>query len=156
VTLVAGLALVGCGHSDATVQLDATLDDADQGEVRRAGSAWGGVAASQFRFSDHGDWLVIRADVPDGFNGYTEPDRKIIRIRPEVPTDLVYTVAVHELGHVLKLEHTCVSPNPHVSAAAPGAPPCGDVSHGVMDPDNGANTIGSADLEECRRVGACD
>jgi hypothetical protein len=154
--LVAGFVLIGCGTDDIVVELDSTLSSADQSEVRRAGGTWDGVTDSKVRFSDRGDWLVIRADVPDGFYGYTEPDRRLIRIKADVPTDTIYVVAIHELGHALKLEHTCVSPDPRMTKAAPGAPLCGNTSHGVMDPIHARAEMGWEDLRECRRVGACD
>jgi hypothetical protein len=93
---------------------------------------------------------VLRRETPHDFDGFTSSH--VVRLRPDLPTDSVYRVTLHECGHVLGLLHTCVSRDPDVSPAYPGAPPCAAESVGVMDPDHAATEFTPADLAELARV----
>lgn len=153
---IAALSFVDCGRPLLEIRIDPTLSDADQSEAIRAVGAWDGFSDAEMVVSPRGDWLILRANVPGDFNGYEEGGRrKLIRVNTDVPTSSVFRVVLHELGHALKLQHTCASSDPRVSSAYPGAPPCGPASTGVMDPEHGMADFSPPDLRECRRVGAC-
>lgn len=64
------------------------------------------MCAREIFFTSRGDWLVISGAVPGGWRGQVDADRHLLRIDPaNTPDDLVFAVAMHELGHLLGLRH---------------------------------------------------
>jgi predicted Zn-dependent protease len=130
------LSLSGCAPADIEAHLDGSLSRAEGDEVIRAVNDWNARAVSQIRLGDsRSDWLILKADTPDDSLGFAQRRRQIVRIDPSTPPDQVYAVALHELGHALGLNHT---------------------AGGVMDPQRQLTAFSDADMDECRRVGACD
>jgi len=137
--------------------VDARFKPASRDAFLHAQDAWNAITNADHQLSiDGGDWRVA-AEWPSPecgrHPGCTHSRARVVQIYSDGD---VLTIARHELGHVLGLQHTCVSADETVSPAAPGAPPCvfGRPA-GVMDPDNGSPTFTDSDLAECRRVSAC-
>lgn len=123
-----------CSDYSVTVTIDPSFTNEQRAELERAADAWNQVAVRHIRFVDAGEYLILPALVPGGWLGYTQRGRALVRVSPATPESEVYAVALHELGHVLGLEHT---------------------TRGVMDPRRQTVDFSAEDMVECARVGAC-
>lgn len=104
--LAASLLFGACSGGDVEVEIDAALPPESVAEVQRAANRWNDVCARKLVISSRGDFLIILAVVPGGWNGHFDGGRwGLVRIDPSVPREHIYAVALHELGHVLGLRH---------------------------------------------------
>ena len=148
--LFLALLLLGCGAAeDVPVYIDPLFNACEREEILRAGVAWNLHAVKPFRFFledqkgpriAEDSWLILpvnSVEIPSG-GAITNKDRHLIRVSLGTHVDALYVVSLHELGHVMGLEH---------------------VRHGAMQ-ENGdrpfPSTLTDEDLAECRRVGACE
>lgn len=134
--LVAACSLPAHG---ATLRPLRSFPDAERAEVERAINAWNErlVPAKLLALDDDGRWTVTRRAPCTGTNGYTDPKDRIVYVTPadQIGGDSsTYATALHELGHVLGLDHT---------------------ASGVMHANVVSVEFTSDVIAECRRVGSC-
>lgn len=134
-TALMALASTGCLSKGVEVEIDDSFTPEEKAAIVSAGQAWDAFAGSHVvTFVPKGEWLIARAEVPDGHYGLAQGRRHMIRVDTAAPSAEVYAVALHELGHALGVQHT---------------------SQGVMDPLRQTTTFSQADREECIKAGVC-
>ena len=113
------------------------------------------------RTNDLDGWLVTFTDhvrcesSTGGCLGFTDHRLHVIEVSASARGPELVRILTHEAGHARGLAHTCNDPRFPAHQTAPGAPPCGPVSRGVMDPDSPALVPTDIDLAEYRRAGDC-
>ena len=115
----------------------------DRVRIQSAMSKWNAVTREDrlLFFSRAGHQRIMWMQPPEPlFTGQWLADG-VMFIRPERAD--THGIALHEFGHVLGLAHLPI----------PGAVMCG--GDGVRCPQPGPTDLTAADLDECRRVGAC-
>jgi len=118
-----------------TLEIDPVFDASGREAIARATAEWNARSTRKLRIvEDGGEWLVLRAAIPDGHLGYAQQAHRLVRIELRATPEQVYPIALHELGHALGLNH---------------------VERGVMDPTRLGVEFSDADLGECRRARAC-
>ncbi len=153
--LILAASLLSCGREVISCEV-ATLTEFQGTEIRRAMSRWTAVSGVTLVAVERGDWLVVMAPTGMSQPGLTQRRRQLVRIDPRTPDGQVYPIALHELGHVLDLRHTCVSADPGVVGEVANDRPCDPYrSFGVMDPAHLDTVIGADDLAECAEAGSC-
>lgn len=137
-SLLTALGLAACATSRA-ITIDPACADPDHAEIRRAIRQWNDILREPLREDLLAtSWLVTRSPPPDPrFTSQTSHATHVIYIAPDAGREYTYALILHELGHVVGLRHI--------------------QGVGVMNPSVRADQtyFTPADLEECRRVGAC-
>jgi hypothetical protein len=105
----------------------------EQAEVRKAAADWNARTVHPITF-DGTAWRVLKQDPGTGYNGITYSSKHLILISAEHPGATVYSVALHEFGHALGLQHTTT---------------------GVMQAAVVSTEFTPEVLAECKRVSAC-
>ncbi len=138
--VLAGL-LASCSTSRARVHelhVDPDFTNEERAALFSAAAKWNAVATSQILLTDdpaaHGE-IVRRA--PAHMNAFATTERDHVEISPGLPPEIFAHVAMHELGHVLRLDYSI---------------------NGVMRCDGSTYPVdlSGEDIEECRRVEACE
>lgn len=116
------------------LQIDSTFAPEERVVVLQAVSRW---EAATGRSNVGNGWRIVKQIPPNGGAGWAEG--RVVQISPGLSSFELSVTATHELGHVLGLGHT-------TSGVMRGG-------EGLRGPDT--DVITEADLEECRRAGAC-
>ena len=152
VALVITLLMASC--TEETVircWMDPSFSLIERNQLRIAAEAWNQITTKQFELTDDEDdechILIVAAQSiptapPNCEPGVTCPDGaqtgNVLRLRYGMTTPRFLTTAKHELGHRLGLRHHS--------------------SPGIMNPygsENDDPNFTTADIAECKRVGAC-
>lgn len=130
--------LVSCIGTNAgvalTYRVDPAFTPAETNLISHALSAWSTASVFRLQRSPDGSYTVLKMDPGDGFTGYYEVHRKVIKVHPRLDGDSFARVILHEVGHSIGVGHTV---------------------SGVMTPDAEIACITKEDYRECERVGAC-
>jgi hypothetical protein len=143
---------LSCSGGEVTIEVDASFPESRRGAVLAAIRAWDDESSRGLRVEPGGEWLVIQAPLPVVGSAYTQRPRHLVRFDPARPEAIVFADAMHEVGHVLGLEHICRGAIAlgKVSVERPCDPAR---SFGVMDPETISFELTDDDRAECRRVG---
>ncbi len=135
--VLAGL-LASCSASRVhELHIDRAFTADERGALFSAAARWNDVSTSQIVITDDDANGEIVRRAPARENAFATTEREHVEISAGLAPEIFKHVAMHELGHVLGLHY---SPN------------------GVMRCDGSTYPLDltSEDVEECRRVGACD
>jgi hypothetical protein len=147
-------ALLSCAGGDVTIEVDASFPPDRAGSAIAAIRTWDAESNRNIRVEPDGDWLMIMAPLPIVGSAYTQRPRHLVRFDPARPAEVVFADAMHEVGHILGLQHTCRYPIAIGKVSVER--PCDPVrSYGVMDPAHISFELSEDDFAECRRVGSC-
>lgn len=144
--LLALMALTGCAPDHIVWAIDGSLSDEQRTAFYEACDDWNMVASRMQYVSedDDGDHRVfIRAadHMPvSGADGAYVVASGTMYLRRDMSREDFKRIAMHEMGHALGL---AMGPD-HIPGPA------------LMDSHASSATITPADIEECKRVGACD
>ncbi len=154
IILVLAFGLLSCRRSVIECELS-TDTEFQASEIRRAVARWNDVTRVTVAIVDRGEWILTTAPMPSTEGGLTQHSRHLVRIDQDLPDAYVYPVALHELGHVLDLRHTCLAAPP-VAGPVASDRPC-DQAHslGVMDPTHHDAELTADDIRECKAAGSC-
>ena len=130
------LLAAGCGtfDGDVEIEIDSGFSNEDRFAIATAAAKWNTVTRRKIIVASRGDVLVISADNPTGYAGWESSRWDLVRIDPDAPREHVYSIALHEFGHMLGIRHT---------------------RSGVMHPSERHWELSEEDLAACRRAWAC-
>lgn len=119
----------------ASLEIDSAFSDEEHETISSAVAKWAEVVLDRRSLDG---WRVVRGVPSDDLMGYADYDRKIVWLRAPLPRDVLFVLALHELGHAHGIhEH---------------------VEHGVMQEYIAWPLLSDFtldDMTECRRVGIC-
>lgn len=124
--------LVGC-QLPHSYQIDPAFTPSERNEIVQAAEQWNAITRPDHRIRfDGARWYIAKESPVAGYDGWTNAATKRVSLNPQRP---VYTLALHEFGHTLGLNHTI---------------------NGVMHPTATSTIFSAEDIAECIRVNACD
>jgi hypothetical protein len=132
---------ISCAHEPPAFCVDASFTTEQRADIADGAAQWNAVATERITL-DGEDWRIVLGDTPVGETGFTDREHRTVVVRRDLSAKIFRRVVVHELGHVLGLEHL-------------GEHEKGVMTWNVGDDNRATDTLTRADVAECRRVGAC-
>lgn len=142
-TLLAIVALTGCAPDHIVWAIDGSLSDEQRTAFYEAADDWNMVASrmqyvSEDNDGDHRVFLRAADRMPiENADGVYQRGSATMFLRRGMSREDFKKVVMHEMGHALGLDHIEAGPS-------------------LMNQHATSGTITPADIEECKRVGACD